>query len=143
MLSAKVKEEEILFALHKLDSERWFEVLDFIGYLNSQASNAKPERLVDLNAKPELLVEVNESLRQLKPGESVTLVPPRAETREKANKSKHTASTPRKHMTAADLLNSEIVGMWGDREDIDDSVTFANQLRQKAEHRQRDENASA
>lgn len=133
MLSAKVKEEEILFALHKLDSERWFEVLDFIGYLNSQASNAKPE----------LLVEVNESLRQLKPGESVTLVPPRAETREKANKSKHTASTPRKHMTAADLLNSEIVGMWGDREDIDDSVTFANQLRQKAEHRQRDENASA
>lgn len=133
MLSAKVKEEEILFALHKLDSERWFEVLDFIGYLNSQASNAKPERLV----------EVNESLRQLKPRESVTLVPPPAETGDKANKSQRTASTPRKHMTAADLLNSEIVGMWGDREDIDDSVTFANQLRQKAEHRQRDENASA
>src|SRR4051812_42753757 len=125
MLSTKIKAEEILAALHKLDSARWFEVLDFIGYLNSQTSNAKPERLVDLNAKPELLVELNESLRQLKPGESVTLVPPSAETREKADKSKRTASTPRKHMTAADLLNSDLVGMWSDREDIEDSIDFA------------------
>ena len=143
MISTKVKEEEILSALHKLDSQRWFEVLDFIGYLNSQTRDAKSEALIDLNSKPELLVEINESLRQLKPGESVTVVPPSAETREKANKSKSKSSTQRKRMTAADLLNSGIVGMWSDREDIDDSVAFANQLRQQAEHRQRDENASA
>lgn len=38
MSFTKVKEEEILAALHKLDTQRWFEVLDFIGYLNAQTS---------------------------------------------------------------------------------------------------------
>jgi hypothetical protein len=38
-------------------------------------------------------------------------------------------------LTAADLLQSDLVGLWADRSDIDDSVSFARQLRQQAEHR--------
>ncbi len=38
-------------------------------------------------------------------------------------------------LTAADMLQSELVGLWADRSDIDDSVTFARQLRHQAEHR--------
>lgn len=37
-------------------------------------------------------------------------------------------------LTAADLLQSEFVGLWADHSDIDDSVTFARQLRHQAEH---------
>jgi len=33
------------------------------------------------------------------------------------------------------MLQSELVGLWADRSDIDDSVTFARQLRHQAEHR--------
>jgi hypothetical protein len=40
-------------------------------------------------------------------------------------------------LTAADVLQSELVGLWADRSDIDDSVSFARQLRQQAEHRSR------
>ena len=40
-------------------------------------------------------------------------------------------------LTAAALLHSELVGVWADRSDIDDSVSFARQLRQQAEHRSR------
>jgi hypothetical protein len=40
-------------------------------------------------------------------------------------------------LTAADLLQSELIGLWADRADIDDSVSFARQLRQQAEHRSR------
>lgn len=36
-------------------------------------------------------------------------------------------------MTAGDLLNSEIVGIWADRTDIPDSLTFARELRKTAE----------
>lgn len=35
-------------------------------------------------------------------------------------------------MTAADLLTSGLVGLWADRTDIDDSLVFAQQLRQMA-----------
>ena len=38
-------------------------------------------------------------------------------------------------LTAADVLQSELVGLWADRSDIDDSATFARQLRHQAEHR--------
>ena len=40
-------------------------------------------------------------------------------------------------LTAGDLLQSELVGLWSDRTDIEDSVEFARQLRQQAE-RQRE-----
>jgi hypothetical protein len=39
-------------------------------------------------------------------------------------------------MTARDLLESGLVGVWADREDIDDSVAFARRLRRQAETRQ-------
>ncbi len=39
---------------------------------------------------------------------------------------------PLKGSTAADLLNSEIFGMWADRTDIDDSAEFARNLRDRA-----------
>lgn len=43
--------------------------------------------------------------------------------------------TAPKTMTGADLLNSGVVGMWADREDIGDSLEFARSLRKQAEHR--------
>lgn len=43
--------------------------------------------------------------------------------------------TQKKKSTAADLLNSEIVGMWRDREDINDSIEFAHTLREKSQTR--------
>ena len=46
-----------------------------------------------------------------------------------------TAEPPRRQMTAADLLNSGLVGMWADRDDIGDSSEFARQLREKAQRR--------
>ena len=38
-------------------------------------------------------------------------------------------------MTARDLLQSDLVGLWADRDDIRDSLSFARQLRWQAEHR--------
>jgi hypothetical protein len=38
-------------------------------------------------------------------------------------------------LTAADVLQSDLVGLWTDRSDITDSVAFARQLRHQAEHR--------
>ncbi len=40
-------------------------------------------------------------------------------------------STPRP-MTARDLLDSELVGMWADRDDIGDSSEYARTLRERA-----------
>ena len=40
-----------------------------------------------------------------------------------------------RELTARDLLQSEIVGLWAGREDITDSLIFARQLRQKADNR--------
>ena len=42
-----------------------------------------------------------------------------------------------RELTARDLLQSELVGLWADRDDIGDSLAFARQLRQQAEHRRR------
>jgi hypothetical protein len=41
----------------------------------------------------------------------------------------------RPEMTARDLLQSELVGIWADREDIKDSLAFARQLCRRAERR--------
>lgn len=41
------------------------------------------------------------------------------------------------HFKLADLLDSELVGLWADRDDIGDSVEFARQLREQAETRLR------
>ena len=38
-------------------------------------------------------------------------------------------------VTAADLLNSGLVGLWADRDDIGDSSEFARKLREKAQRR--------
>lgn len=38
----------------------------------------------------------------------------------------------RKHSTAQDLLNSDIVGMWADRVEIVDSASFAREIRERA-----------
>jgi hypothetical protein len=40
-------------------------------------------------------------------------------------------------LTARDLLESRIVGLWADRDDISNSLEYARQLRREAEHRQR------
>ena len=39
------------------------------------------------------------------------------------------------HGTAADLLNSGLVGIWKDRQDIGDSLEFARKLRKEGETR--------
>ncbi len=46
-----------------------------------------------------------------------------------------TILTHRHTMTATDLLESDLVGLWEDREDIGDSVEFARHLRRQAEQR--------
>jgi len=86
MIIGKVTQKQILEELHGLEPGRWFEVLDFIGYLKHRAS--------------------------LEEGQA----PPR-------------------ELTARDLLQSELVGLWADRDDIGDSLSFARRLRQQAEHR--------
>ncbi len=44
-------------------------------------------------------------------------------------------STAASIRTARDLLQSDVVGVWADRTDIGDSLTFARQLGQQAERR--------
>jgi hypothetical protein len=39
----------------------------------------------------------------------------------------------KKNLTAKELLNSGLVGLWKDREDIKDSADYARQLREKAQ----------
>jgi len=41
------------------------------------------------------------------------------------------------YMTAGDLLESGLVGIWKDRDDIKDSVAYARKLRKQAQRRQR------
>lgn len=42
----------------------------------------------------------------------------------------------RPHLTAHELLQSELVGLWEDRDDIEDSSAYARQLRERAQRRQ-------
>jgi hypothetical protein len=39
------------------------------------------------------------------------------------------------HLTARQMLNSKLIGLWRDREDIDDSAAYARQLREQAQRR--------
>jgi hypothetical protein len=48
------------------------------------------------------------------------------------NRAAQPAST---QLTANDLAQSDLIGIWADRTDVTDSLTFAHQLRHKAEHR--------
>ena len=43
----------------------------------------------------------------------------------------------KKRLTARQLLNSNLIGMWTDRIDITDSAEYAHQLREQAQRRQR------
>ena len=45
------------------------------------------------------------------------------------------AASPQRALTARELLQSGLVGLWADREDIDDSLSFARRLRRQAERR--------
>ncbi len=38
-------------------------------------------------------------------------------------------------ISGAEILESDLVGLWADREDITDSVAYAEELRRKAERR--------
>jgi hypothetical protein len=51
-------------------------------------------------------------------------------------KDNETADGSNKIRTGQDLLESEFVGMWADREDITDSVEFARNLRESVWDRQ-------
>lgn len=44
-------------------------------------------------------------------------------------------SNERPPLTSRDLLNSGLIGLWKDRDDIGDSVEFARHLREKAQRR--------
>ena len=39
------------------------------------------------------------------------------------------------HLTARKILHSELIGLWKDREDIEDSAAYARQLREQAQRR--------
>jgi hypothetical protein len=44
-------------------------------------------------------------------------------------------SEQKKRLTARQLLNSDLIGMWKDRSDITDSVAYARELRERAQRR--------
>lgn len=87
MVTRPATEQQVLDELQDLEPSRWFEVLDFIGYLKQQAAQ-KP-------AQPHF-----------------------------------------RPLTARELVQSDLVGLWADRDDIGDSLSFARRLREQAEHRQ-------
>lgn len=41
----------------------------------------------------------------------------------------------KKHLTAKDILDSDLVGIWKDRQDISDSAAYARELREKSQNR--------
>jgi len=47
------------------------------------------------------------------------------------------SKTDKKHITAKDFLDSGLVGLWKDRDDIKDSAVYARQLREQAQRRRR------
>jgi hypothetical protein len=78
--------------------------------------------------------QVLESLRDLEPGMWSEVLDFIGYLRQRAAKERAQAHT--KQLTARELLQSEVVGLWADRGDIGDSLTFARQLRRQAEHRE-------
>lgn len=46
------------------------------------------------------------------------------------------STTPSRHrLTARQLLHSELIGLWEDRSDIEDSAAYARRLREQAQNR--------
>ena len=88
MVPESISPQQVLEELQNLEPDRWFEVLDFIGFLKERASRER-----------------------VQPG-------------------------PRE-LTARVLLQSEVVGLWADREDLGSSLDFARRLRLEAERRRR------
>lgn len=41
----------------------------------------------------------------------------------------------KRYLTASSLLHSELIGLWADREDIENSADYARQLREQAQRR--------
>ncbi|MCP3963118.1 MAG: hypothetical protein GY719_35205 [bacterium] len=78
---------------------------------------ASPEERRKLDAV--LSRKLREAMRRLKPGEAPAT----------------TAESGRRRLTANDLLESGLVGMWQDRPEARDSAAFARQLREKAQRR--------
>jgi len=60
-----------------------------------------------------------------KKGERIELI---VQSESSAKKEKH-------YMTAKELLNSDLVGLWENRKDIKDSASFARKLREQAQRR--------
>ena len=46
------------------------------------------------------------------------------------------ATPDRPRLTARQLLQSDLIGLWADRDDIEDSAAYACQLREQAQNRQ-------
>ena len=44
-------------------------------------------------------------------------------------------TSKRPHLTADRLIHSGLIGIWKDRDDIEDSATYARQLREQAQRR--------
>ncbi len=103
-----VREEDVLNELRQLDEARWFEVVDFIGYLR--------ERAVEMNGNGTGEVEPEE-------------------TKQEGGRQEEEKQQQKKPYTARDLLNSGLVGLWKDRDDIGDTLEFARKLRRQAETR--------
>jgi len=55
----------------------------------------------------------------------------------KERSNRHQERSGMYELTARELLESRIVGLWADRDDIGDSLEYARQLRCEAEHRRR------
>ncbi|NUO78833.1 hypothetical protein HUU05_02050 [candidate division KSB1 bacterium] len=47
------------------------------------------------------------------------------------------AAKKRHRLTARQLIHSDLVGLWENRKDIEDSAAYARRLREQAQHRQR------
>ena len=60
-----------------------------------------------------------------KKGERIELI---VQSESSAKKEKH-------YMTAKELLNSDLVGLWENRKDIKDSASFVRKLREQAQRR--------
>jgi len=45
------------------------------------------------------------------------------------------ATSTKRHLTASRLLHSGLIGLWEDREDIEDSAAYACQLREQEQRR--------
>ena len=79
--------------------------------------------------------QVLEELRSLEPGRWLEVLDFIGYLKHRANLER--AQSPPRELTARALLQSELVGLWADRDDIGDSLAFARRLRQQAEHRRR------